>query len=570
MSSRCDEAIALIREAQENLKDLNKLNTAISIWKNVEEADRRSVVSALLPCFRVVKKKVSLIKDEASVQKISQWMLVRVEEVLKVCLKEAEEATVLLSQEETEESQRNDLLLLSVFYFRASLQCLLSKVSFRGGSLDDVHSQMMDSDGEFVKTIRIALCNSDLPAVGKGFIEEDVFPYKDMMHYVANAVGKLVLQQEEKNSAMKKKGNKRAKKAKKQKGKTKAEDVERADNPTSGSGVDEQNASQSVASLPLSFEAASAVLLAITRHYKTTHADNMAVLHNFAAQHKILALLSDELIKKTLSRAWVSLFAIELPSDIVKELLLALQEEIIPAMRESDALRISDFLTSAYDNGGLLAVLALSSLFHLMSKYNLDYPRFFPKLYNVMDAESFFLKHRKRLITMASHFLKSSLLPGALATGFIKKMAFNTLHTPSHIAMVFAPIMHNLVRRHPLARTLFHAEDDKESGMFSYDEIEPSKSGADNTSVFEISLLREHYLPHVRKSMDALSQKPSEEQDLLTIDSNEVGYSRLFEEESRRKFGKGAVSFKCQDSLFAGDTWGDFCGGCKETEVEEE
>ena len=56
----------------------------------------------------------------------------------------------------------------------------------------------------------------------------------------------------------------------------------------------------------------------------------------------------------------------------------------------------SDFLTRSYDIGGLVSVMALSSLFILMTQHGLEYPNFYEKLYALLAPSIFMAKHRAK------------------------------------------------------------------------------------------------------------------------------------------------------------------------------
>lgn len=58
----------------------------------------------------------------------------------------------------------------------------------------------------------------------------------------------------------------------------------------------------------------------------------------------------------------------------------------------------SDFLTKSYDIGGVVSVMALSSLFILMTKHGLDYTNFYVKLYALLVPSIFVAKHRSRFL----------------------------------------------------------------------------------------------------------------------------------------------------------------------------
>ena len=56
----------------------------------------------------------------------------------------------------------------------------------------------------------------------------------------------------------------------------------------------------------------------------------------------------------------------------------------------------SDFLTSSYNKGGLISVMALSGLFSLITQYGLEYPDFYTKLYALLEPSIFIAKYRAR------------------------------------------------------------------------------------------------------------------------------------------------------------------------------
>lgn len=56
----------------------------------------------------------------------------------------------------------------------------------------------------------------------------------------------------------------------------------------------------------------------------------------------------------------------------------------------------SDFLTKSYDVGGVVSVMALNSLYVLMTQYGLEYPNFYVKLYALLVPSIFMAKHRAR------------------------------------------------------------------------------------------------------------------------------------------------------------------------------
>ena len=59
----------------------------------------------------------------------------------------------------------------------------------------------------------------------------------------------------------------------------------------------------------------------------------------------------------------------QLPTSLYKKILVNLHEKVIPGM--SNPLLLSDFLTTSYNIGGAISLLALNGLFVLVNYYNL-------------------------------------------------------------------------------------------------------------------------------------------------------------------------------------------------------
>lgn len=73
--------------------------------------------------------------------------------------------------------------------------------------------------------------------------------------------------------------------------------------------------------------------------------------------------------RKSYSEALLSLLDYQLPDDVFKDILLNMNDVIIPNLVNPKMLM--DFLTDTYDHGSGMALLALHGLFTLMQKYDL-------------------------------------------------------------------------------------------------------------------------------------------------------------------------------------------------------
>jgi hypothetical protein len=61
----------------------------------------------------------------------------------------------------------------------------------------------------------------------------------------------------------------------------------------------------------------------------------------------------------------------------------------------------SGFLTESYNTGGLISVMALGSLFILITKYGLEYPDFYNKLYALLEPSIFVARYRSRFFEVS-------------------------------------------------------------------------------------------------------------------------------------------------------------------------
>nr|GMC71309.1 nucleolar complex protein 4 homolog [Ipomoea batatas]GMC71310.1 nucleolar complex protein 4 homolog [Ipomoea batatas] len=123
----------------------------------------------------------------------------------------------------------------------------------------------------------------------------------------------------------------------------------------------------------------------------------------------------------------------------------------------------SDFLTRSYDIGGVVSVMALSSLFILITQHGIEYPNFYGKLYALLEPSIFVAKHRAKFFQLLDSCLKSPLLPAYLAAAFCKKLSRLSLSVPPSGSLVITAIIHNLLRRHPSINCLVHQDDTDET-----------------------------------------------------------------------------------------------------------
>lgn len=72
-----------------------------------------------------------------------------------------------------------------------------------------------------------------------------------------------------------------------------------------------------------------------------------------------------------------------------------------------DPQLLCDFLTLALDTGGILGILALNGIFLLVTKYGIEYPSFYKKLYGLLHTDVFYMKQREQFLRLVDKFLVS-------------------------------------------------------------------------------------------------------------------------------------------------------------------
>ena len=115
-------------------------------------------------------------------------------------------------------------------------------------------------------------------------------------------------------------------------------------------------------------------------------------------------------MKNYFSSCWLQILKCRINLDQFKRVLLILDDKVLPYM--SKPLLMTDFLMTSYNVGGSISLLALSGVFTLISKYNLEYPEFYTKLYKLFTPELLHVKYKARFFHLANIFLSSSHLPG--------------------------------------------------------------------------------------------------------------------------------------------------------------
>ncbi|KAF1989629.1 nucleolar complex protein 4 [Aulographum hederae CBS 113979] len=258
---------------------------------------------------------------------------------------------------------------------------------------------------------------------------------------------------------------------------------------------------------------------------------------------------------------WLALLRVGLNKTQRKAILRIMTERIVPQFNKPELLM--DFLTDSYNVEGETALLALSGLFYLIREKNLDYPSFYPKLYQLLDTGLLHSKQRSRFFRLLETFLSSTHLPAALVASFIKRLARLALHGPPAGIVVVIPYIYNMLKEHPTCTFMIHREvrhsDDRkeleEEGMedpFDMDEEDPMNTWAIDSSLWELEALQSHYHPNVATLAKIISEQFTK-QAYNIEDFLDHSYNGLIEGELTRNVKKTpVVEYQIPENVFEG------------------
>ena len=233
-------------------------------------------------------------------------------------------------------------------------------------------------------------------------------------------------------------------------------------------------------------------------------------------------LLSPNNHKKAAQNFWMAVIKLDLDISQRDIILESIPHKIAPWLLKVELLM--DFLTDSFNAGGGTSLTALSGLFYLIKEKSLDYPQFYTKLYSLLTPSTMHSKRRSRFFRLLDTFLSSTHLPAALVASFIKRLSRLALYAPPSGIVTVVPWIYNLLRNHPICTFMLHrklqpASDAiltlNEEGWldtFRMEEPDPMKTGALESSLWEIHMLQSHYNPNVATIARIISEqftKPS-------------------------------------------------------------
>lgn len=300
-------------------------------------------------------------------------------------------------------------------------------------------------------------------------------------------------------------------------------------------------------------------------HYSSKDAD----LDIFVPQPPT-AMENEAKFKSNFEKNWIWFLSLsQLTTPQYKTTLLILHKRVIQHFQTPT--KLMDFLTDSYNVGGVVSILSLNGLFELMRRYNLEYPNFYTKLYQLIDENLMHVKYRSRFLRLTDTFLSSTHLSANLIASFIKKLARLTLAAPPAAIVSVIPFVYNLLKKHPNCMIMLHDPDyiadpfataeqneklklykQQYTDPFDFEEPNPELSCALGSSLWELESLTSHYHPNVATLAKIFGQ-PFKKLSYNVEDFLDWSYDSLIAAEASRKLKVlPALEFEDTGALFGG------------------
>lgn len=290
---------------------------------------------------------------------------------------------------------------------------------------------------------------------------------------------------------------------------------------------------------------------------------------------------NDSKFKSNFEKNWLVMLNGNVSLPQYKTILLILHKRIIPHLHTPT--KLMDFLTDSYnlqteqgESAGVIPILALNGLFELMLRFNLEYPNFYMKLYQLITPSLMHVKYRPRFFRLLDTFLASTHLSAHLIASFIKRLARLTINSSPAAIVTVIPFVYNLLKKHPSCMIMLHnprflsdpfMTPEQQTSLknskseyvdpFDADEENPELTHALDSSLWELATLMDHYHPNVATLAKIFAQ-PFRKLNYNMEDFLDWSYdSLLAAETSRRLKVLPTLEFEKFDGLFANEENGE-------------
>lgn len=211
-------------------------------------------------------------------------------------------------------------------------------------------------------------------------------------------------------------------------------------------------------------------------------------------------------VRKAVNLCWDRILRQPLNQTVRKQALTLLLENLL--MHIEKPILLTDFLMDSLDIGGPISLMALQGVFTLIQEHNITYPDIYTKIYFLFDPDIFHTKYKARLFYLTDLFLSSTHLPEALVGAFVKRVARLALGAPPQDVIISLQFISNLLIRHKGLKRFLNdpamPQATHQSDPYDMQELDPTKSRALDSSLWEVEALTQHVLPNVSSVAKAL------------------------------------------------------------------
>ena len=208
-----------------------------------------------------------------------------------------------------------------------------------------------------------------------------------------------------------------------------------------------------------------------------------------------------------------------LPLSIMKEFMKILNKKIVQNV--TNPIIFSDYLVNKTGeikiqsiNDFDIQIFGLSSLFVLLTKYNLDYDKYYELLYKLISQKFngitiFDSKYKNRILKLLELSLTSEQIPYVVICSFIKKLSRISLFEKVEIIFSLLSLVMKIIQLHPRTLNLIM---DKKSKKILKKNIESNSIFLNGTGV------NENNLDEIKKGI-SLDEEQEEENNISNYDN---------------------------------------------------
>lgn len=161
--------------------------------------------------------------------------------------------------------------------------------------------------------------------------------------------------------------------------------------------------------------------------------------------------------RKNYQQCILCLLRHELSESLLQYVLLKAPTDILPYL--STPVQLADYLVDCYNYGGMVSVLALGGLFTLITEYNVNYPNYYNKLYQLLTPEAFRLKYRQQFLSLLVQSLRSSNISASVVAAFCKRLCRLAVTESPATALFVIPLVTELITYHSVLYPLLQVKD---------------------------------------------------------------------------------------------------------------